>query len=78
MYICLLYILVLLVEFSSEQFTGSESSGFIEVLVRITGGTSTTPITVTVTLSVQSPASAMGNDILYLRTYVHGLHVLLN
>ena len=47
-------------EFSSGQFVGSESSGFIEVIVRITGGSSSTPITVTVTPSVQSPVSAMG------------------
>ena len=47
-------------EFPSERFAGSESSGFIEVIVRITGGSSSTPITVTVTPSVQSPVSAMG------------------
>ena len=47
-------------EFASAQFTGSESSGFIEVVVIITGGTSTTPITVTVTPTEQTPASAMG------------------
>ena len=52
--------LVLVVEFTSGQFTASESSGFIEVVVRITGGTSNTPITVTVTPSLQSPVSAMG------------------
>ena len=51
---------MLVVEFTSGQFTGSESSGSVEVIVRITGGTSTTPITVTVTPSVQSPVSAMG------------------
>ena len=51
---------VLIVEFASGQFTGSESSEFIEVTVRIMGGTSNTPITVTVTPSVQSPVSAMG------------------
>ena len=48
-----------MVEFASGQFVGSESSGFIEVIVRI-GGSSSTPITVTVTPSVQSPVSAMG------------------
>ena len=52
--------IVLAVEFASPQFTGSESSGFIEVIVRITGGTSSSPITVTVTPTVQSPVSAMG------------------
>ena len=51
---------VLTVEFASGQFSGTESSELIEVVVRITGGTSTTPITVTVTPSVQSPVSAMG------------------
>ena len=51
---------MLVVEFASGQFVGSESSGFIEVIVRITGGLSSTPITVTVTPSVQSPVSAMG------------------
>ena len=49
-----------MVEFASGQFNGSESLGFIEVIVRITGGSSITPITVTVTPSVQSPVSAMG------------------
>ena len=51
---------MLTVEFASGQFTGSESSGFIEVIVRVTGGVSSAPITVTVTLSEQSPVSAMG------------------
>jgi len=51
---------VLVVQFASEQFTGSESSGFIEVVVEITGGTSSTPITVMVTPYEQSPVSAMG------------------
>ena len=49
-------------EFPSPQFIGSESSAFIEVTVRITGGFSKTPITVTVTPSVQSPVSAMGRQ----------------
>ena len=47
-------------EFTSGQFVGSESSGFIEVIVRITGGLFSTPITVKVTPSVQSPVSAIG------------------
>jgi len=51
---------VLTVGFASGQFTGSESSGFIEVVVEITGGMSSTPITVMVTPSEQSPVSAMG------------------
>ena len=51
---------MLVVEFASGQFVGSESSEFIEVLVRIRDGTSSTPITVTITPSVQSPVSASG------------------
>ena len=47
-------------EFISGQFSGSESSGFIEVVVRISEGISTDPITVTVTPFVQSRVSAMG------------------
>ena len=53
---------MLVVEFASGQFVGSESSGFIEVIVRVRRGTSSTPITVTVTPSVQSPVSAMGRQ----------------
>ena len=53
---------MLVVEFASRQFVGSESSGFIEVIVRIIGGSSSTPIIVTVTPSVQSPVSAMGRQ----------------
>ena len=50
------------IEFTSGQFVGSELSGFIEVVVRITGGISNAPITVTVTPSVQSPVSARGRQ----------------
>ena len=58
---------MLVVEFASGQFTGSESSEFIEVVVRVTGGSSSTPITVTVTPSEQSPVSALG---MYVYNYV--------
>ena len=58
---CLNFV-ILVVEFASRQFVGSESSGLIEVIVRITGGSSITPITVTVTPSVKSPVSAMGRQ----------------
>ena len=47
-------------EFTSEQFNGSESSGSVEVAVRISGGTSNIAITLTVTPYIQSPVSAMG------------------
>ena len=61
---------MLVVEFASEQFVGSESSGFIEVIVRITGGSSSTPVTVTVTPSVLSPVSAMGRQFFINSQYV--------
>ena len=54
-----------MVEFASGQFTGSESSGFIEITVRVTEGSSSSPITVTVTASEQSPVSAMG-ELVYM------------
>ena len=37
--------------FQSEQYTGSESSGIVEVVVIISGGSSTTPISVMVTIT---------------------------
>ena len=39
---------MLVVEFESEQYEGFESSGFVEVVV-ISGGSSTTPISVMIT-----------------------------
>ena len=60
---------MLTIEFTSAEFTGSESSGFIEVIVRVTGGTSSSPITVTVTPTVQSPVSAMGMLIMLIMQF---------
>ena len=60
--VAMLIFKVLIMEFGSGQFIGSESSGFIEVIVRIREGSSSTPIIVTVTPSVQSPVSAMGRQ----------------
>ena len=37
---------MLVVEFEYEEYIGSESSGFVEVVVIISGGFSTTPISV--------------------------------
>ena len=47
-------------EFGSDEFVGSESTGHVEVVVIISGGSSTTPIEVVVTPSEQSPVSATG------------------
>ena len=44
----------LVVEFESDQYNGSESSGFVEVVVIISGGSSTSPISVMVTTSEQT------------------------
>ena len=49
-------------EFESKQYNGTESSGFVEVVVIISGGSSTSPISVMVTTSEQT---ATGED------YVH-------
>ena len=56
----MLDMLDLVVEFTSGQFGGLESSGFIEVVVEMTEGTFSTLITITVTPSVQSSVSAIG------------------
>ena len=42
---------MLVVEFKSKSYTVSESSGFEEVVVIISGGSSTSPISVMVTTS---------------------------
>ena len=42
------------IQFDSGQYTGSESSGFVAVVVIISGGSSTKPISVMVTTSGQS------------------------
>ena len=41
---------MLVVEFESEQYTGSESSGFVEITVML-NGSSTTPISVMITIT---------------------------
>ena len=49
---------VLVVEFESEQYTGSESSGFVEVVVIISGGLSTTSISVMMTITTGGQSAA--------------------
>ena len=49
---------MLVVEFESEQYTGSESLGFIEVVVIISGGSSTTPISVMITITTAGRSAA--------------------
>ena len=51
---------MLVVEFGSRRFVGSESSGHVEVVVIISGGSSTTSIEGEVNPKRQSPVSARG------------------
>ena len=51
---------MLRVEFGSRRFVGSESSGHVEVVVIISGGSSLTLIVVEVNPRRQSPVSARG------------------
>ena len=51
---CYCLCIVLVVEFKSNQFSATESSGFAEIAVTISGGSSTTPISIMVTTSEQS------------------------
>ena len=53
------------VRFTQDQFTGSELEGFVEVLLELNQGSSTSPFTVMVTPSEQSPVSAEGNNVYY-------------
>ena len=55
-------LIVLVISLTSEQFTGIESSGLVEVMVMMERGTSTSPISVIVTPSEQSPVSATGKE----------------
>jgi len=55
----------LVIHLTSGQFTGTESSGSVEVMVMIVGGTSTSPISAIVTPSEQSPVSATGKECIH-------------
>ena len=53
---------MVIIDFDGRQFTGSESSGIVEVVVVKVGGTSSTPLDVIVTPFEQSPVSATGKE----------------
>ena len=55
-------IIVLVLQFFQNNFTGSETSGFVTVMLQLTGGTSTSDITVTVT---PSDVTAEGKSVLH-------------
>ena len=49
---------MLVVEFESGQYTGSESSGLVEVIVIISGGSSTTPLSVMITITTTGQSAS--------------------
>ena len=54
------------VQFTKDNFTGSETTGFVVVFLELIGGTSAKPFDVTVSPLEQSPVSAKGNNIMYI------------
>ena len=48
---------MVVVEFKSDQFTATESSGYAVIVVMLSGGSSTTPISVMVTPSDKQSAT---------------------
>ena len=65
LFVLVVVILVIMVRFTQDQFTGSEFDGFVQVLVELNQGSSTSRFTVMVTPSEQSPVSAEGNSVYY-------------
>ena len=55
-----LFLIVIMVQFSHSTFTGDEASGVLRVTLSLVGGTSAVNFTVTVIPSDQSPPSAKG------------------
>ena len=51
--------------FTQNWFTGSEDTGFVQVFLGLTRGSSANPFTVMVTPSEQLPVSAEGNSVYY-------------
>ena len=54
------FLSVLIVQFSKYTFSGSEASGTVAVTLVLEGGTSASPIIITVAPFDQSPVSAQG------------------
>ena len=51
--------------FTQNRFTGSEATGFVQVFLELTRGSSANPFNVMVTPSERSPVSAEGNSVYY-------------
>ena len=52
------------VRFTQTQYTGSEATGFVMVTLKLRNGVSSSPFSVIVTPSEQSPVSAKGNSVM--------------
>ena len=52
--------------FTQSSYSGMENAAFVDVELELVGGTSASPFDVTVTPSEQSPASAEGNNVMYV------------
>ena len=52
------------VRFTQTQYTGSEATGFVMVTLELVRGVSSSPFSVIVTPSEQSPVSAKGNSVM--------------
>ena len=50
--------------FAQTQYTGSEATGFVIITLELVRGVSSSPFSVTVTPSEQSPVSAKGNSVM--------------
>ena len=64
---CIFVCIVLMVEFTSTSFTGSESSGEVLVTLMLSGGVSTSNITVMIDVK---GTTATGHFICYLNTII--------
>ena len=54
------------VRFTQSQFLGSESMGYIIVILELIGGNSARPFSINVVSSEQSPVSAEGNNVIFI------------
>ena len=52
------------VRFAQRQYNGSEATGFVMITLEVVRGVSSSPFSVTVTPSEQSPVSAKGNSVM--------------
>ena len=57
-------------DFALEQYNAVEADGFVEVEIILSGGTSSTPITVTIIPTVKSPISATGKYLLHANYWI--------